>query len=162
MLSVTLQSADALDDRLARLPQAMRDALADKLADLGQRLADKVRDELSGPMLRVRSGRLRASVTAVLAQDGDRLSAEIAIGQDLPYAAIQILGGKIAAHEVVARNGQVLRFMIAGQPVFARRVRVPEVILPAHPVMQAALDALGPDAAAELTQLSADLLAGAS
>lgn len=44
-------------------------------------------------------------------------------------------GATIPAHEVKAKNAKALRFAIGGKVIFARKASIPEVTIPARPVL---------------------------
>ncbi len=89
---------DSLRQSLAGLPGtvrlALRGALQSAMADLAATVQG---DKLSGQMLQVRSGRLRASITATVDDDGGTLSGTV--GSNVPYAAIHEYGGTIARRQ---------------------------------------------------------------
>ena len=55
---------------------------------------------------------------------------EVAVGTDVVYAAIQEFGGTITP-----KRAKMLRFVIGGQEIFAKRVQIPP-----HPYLRPALD----------------------
>jgi hypothetical protein len=64
-----------------------------------------------------------------------------AIGDDVMshgvnYAAVHEFGATIPAHEVRPKNAQALRFQIGKRVIFAKRVQIPEVTLPARAPIQ--------------------------
>ncbi len=69
LMFAALDGAEALDDQLAALPGDIQARLEAKVRDLAETLAAKVRDEkLSGQSLQTRSGALKASIAAEIAQ----------------------------------------------------------------------------------------------
>ena len=101
-----MSDLDDLRQALSDLPGSVRGALRAELqaamADLAASIQD---DKLSGQVLKVRSGRLRASITAEVSDDGESLSGTV--GSDVPYAAIHEYGGTIVRRQAAAaRRGR--------------------------------------------------------
>jgi phage gpG-like protein len=96
---------------------------------------------LSGRFLRVRTQRLRSSVTHVVRQEAGGLVAQI--GTNVFYGRLHEFG--TVPHEIRPIRAKVLRFFVAGQkePVFARFVRHPGHR--ARPWLRTALEESGPD-----------------
>ena len=85
--------------------------------------------------LRVKSNRLRGSLRASKAVNTGA-GVVSAIGTNVVYAAIHEFGGEIPAHDIVARNGRALRFVIGGRVIFRHRVHFPGATLPARAPIQ--------------------------
>jgi phage gpG-like protein len=140
MLSLSLAAADALATRFDAFPDALRQALAVKADALAQALADSVRnDKLSGQVLSARSGRLRDSIAADVASDGDGIVADVG-SFGVKYAAIQEYGGRTVAHQILPDKAKALAFAAGGAVRFARRVQHPGSTIPAHAYLQSTLD----------------------
>jgi phage gpG-like protein len=87
VISAVLVGDRRLIGQLQALPQAAQAGLGRAMLQLAQQLQDRVQqDKLSGQVLRVRTGALRASIAAQTAD----LSATV--GSELPYAAAQEYG----------------------------------------------------------------------
>jgi phage gpG-like protein len=121
-----LEGLDALDARLAALPDDMQALLESKARTLAEKLAAKVRDEkLSGEALQTQSGALKASIVADISDEGGALTATVGSVGDVKYAAIQEYGGRTSAHEILPDKASVLAFLLGGAQHFARRVEHP-------------------------------------
>lgn len=81
-------------------------------------------DELSGQVLNIRTGRLKASIQGTAQVVGDLIVGSI--GTNVVYARIQELGGTIRAI-----NGPYLKFQVGGQWVQKK-----EVVIPARPFLE--------------------------
>lgn len=73
---------------------------------------------LTGPILRVRTGRLRASLVSRVEPHGRSWQARV--GTPVRYGRVHEFGATI-----VPRRARVLRFEVEGQRVFARRAVIP-------------------------------------
>jgi phage gpG-like protein len=141
MLTVGLAGADALDASLGAFPAALLADLAAKAATLAAALADKVRnDKLSGQVLNVASGALRASIVSDAGLDGDTARGSVGSRGDIKYAAIQEYGGKTSAHEILPTKGKALAFVTGGALHFAKRVEHPGSDIPERSYLRSSLD----------------------
>jgi len=141
MLTFALSGDDALDARLDAFAAALGDALAAKAERLAQALAETVKfDKLSGQVHAARSGRLRDSIAAAVAADGDAIVATVGSVGDLKYATIQEYGGRTAAHEILPSKARALALVAGGAARFAARVEHPGSTIPAHFYLQSTLD----------------------
>lgn len=124
---------------------AVLQALRAKAEDLRDRLLTRVDANLSGDVLEIRSGALKASIFADLTFDAGRIAID-AGSHDVPYAPIQEYGGQTAPHAIVAVKAQALALAFAGVGVggtrFARRVAHPGSAIPARSFLGSALDGL--------------------
>ena len=68
------------------------------------------------------------------------------------YAAIEEYGGPIPPHEIRPRKAAALAFVVAGKPVFARRVRFPGAAVPAHAYLRGSLAELAAEIEDSLKQ----------
>jgi len=128
-IAVTIES-DALAEKLAALPDALRSRLGAGLGTIAAALYARVLDNLSGAVVQSRSGALKAAIT-VAADNG-----AVAVGVDsgaAPYAAALEFGASIPAQLIAAKNAKALAF-----------------VLPPHSFLRAALADLAPDAIATL------------
>lgn len=75
------------------------------------------------------TGRLQNSITSRIE------NRSIIVGTHVLYARIHQEGGTIQIPEVRARPGKVLRFVVGGQVVYARRARAHSVRIPARPYL---------------------------
>ena len=101
MLSVEIEGADALEERFASLPAAIREALAGKIEDLAQRLEQRVKENLSGAVMQSRSGSLRDSIEMRLEPAAAALVART------KYAAAQEYG--FVGEESVCAHSRAIR-----------------------------------------------------
>jgi phage gpG-like protein len=137
----TLEGADTLDQQLASLPADLLARLEEKARQLAASLADKVREEkLSGGVLQIRTGALKASISSDISIDGNQVNATVGSFGDVKYAAIQEYGGRTSAHEILPDKAQALAFVIGGVQRFARRVEHPGSTIPASGYLQSSLD----------------------
>jgi phage gpG-like protein len=140
MMTIALDGADALQARFAGFPTEMLDSLSAKTALLAQALAHKVRDDkLTGGVLNVASGALRASIVAEVGVDASGVFASVGSVGDVKYAAIHEYGGKTAAHEIVALKAEALAFANGGAMVFARCVAHPGSTIPERSYLRSSL-----------------------
>jgi phage gpG-like protein len=150
-----LEGVEALDARLAALPDGMQALLESKARALAEKLAAKVRDEkLSGEVLQTQSGALKASIIADVSTEGGALTATVGSVGDVKYAAIQEYGGRTSAHEILPDKASVLAFLLGGAQHFARRVEHPGSTLPARGYLSSALDDMRDEIVAELASVA--------
>ena len=151
MFSVDVTGADALSARFSTLPAAVQAALRAKAGELAQRLqAHVVQDKLSGQVLQIKSGALRASIAAAVDVDGDKVRARVFSSGDVKYAAIQEYGGHTSPHEILPNKGKALAFVIGGKPVFATMVHHPGSQIPARSYLRSSLADMAGQIAVEL------------
>jgi phage gpG-like protein len=137
----TLDGAEPLDLQLASLPADLLARLEEKARQLAAALTDKVRDDkLSGGVLQIRTGALKASISSDVSIDGNEVKATVGSFGDVKYAAIQEYGGRTSAHEILPDKAQALAFVIGGVQRFARRVEHPGSTIPASAYLQSSLD----------------------
>ena len=161
--SLLVEGLDRLDARLADLPAAVRAALQAKADLLAAALtAHVVNDKLSGQVLAVRSGRLRAAIASDVAIDGDAVRARVFVGPGVKFAAIQEFGGRTAAHDIVPDKARALAFVVAGRRVFARIVHHPGSTLPARSYLRSSLADMAGEIAASLKATAIEALAAES
>jgi len=146
MLSVGIEGADALEKRLARLPDTIRQALAQKIEDLAQRLEQKIKDNLSGAVLQAKTGTLRDAIELRLEPTAAVLVART------KYAAAQehgFLGEEsVSAHSREIR--QAFGRSIAPKTIFVRAF-TRAMNLPERSYMRSALDEMHDEIAAVLS-----------
>lgn len=94
-LSLTIEGSKALLDRFDKLPAKIRDRVGTKALTRGSLILEShIRaQKLSGQSLRVRSGRLRSSITHRIAKENNDLVARV--GTNVIYAKIHEYGGTI-------------------------------------------------------------------
>jgi phage gpG-like protein len=112
---------------------------------------------VSGPVLHVRTNRLRSSITSSVEVEGHDLVGRL--GTDVVYAAIHEFGGTIPAHRIYARRAQALHWFPAnltglavsvgltpkalqrerGAGFFAKYVDIPTVHMPERAYLRPSL-----------------------
>lgn len=102
-----------------------------------QRARDRARRNASGAVLARRSGALAGSIQDRVEVQG--LTLVGSLSSDVPYAAIQELGGVTPPHLIRPVRARVLRFEVGGETVFTRLVRHPGSRIPARPYLAPAL-----------------------
>ena len=135
-VAVALQGDHDVERRLHALPRRIRASVAATLTRLGYGLLSEVVDrKLNGEVLQRRSGKLAASQTLVIEDDGFAVS----VGFDdraVPYGRFQEFG---VPHSwlIEAKKARALRFSIDGKTLFRKRVTHPP--LPARSFLRSAL-----------------------
>jgi hypothetical protein len=158
VISAILEGDGALVARLDAMPAALHGALLARVTTLAATLEDRVREKLGGAVLVPRSGALRRSIASEITDETERVLARVFSAGDLPYAAIQEYGGRIPPHEIVPRKAAALAFLVAGKPVFAKRVRFPGAVIPEHAYLRGALGDLAAEIVAGLKQAVTDAI----
>ncbi len=147
----------ALVARLGRIPDAMKAEVDATVAKLGYELEARVKqDYLTGQVLKVRTGRLRSSISdrTVSRQEITGTSSIYYVGTNVSYGVAWERG--IKAHDVVPVKAKALRFEIGGQVLFRKRVHIPAQA--PRQFLEPALQALRP---LILSELQAALSRGA-
>lgn len=147
MIRGTLVGDRELVARIAAVPQRLKTEV-DRLTDaLGLRLQASVqRDYLTGQVLRVRTNRLRGSITRGAQDSRSRfestpVTAFAYVGTNVSYGRTWEYDG-IPAHDVVPIRAKALRFEIGGQVLFRKRVHIPAQ--GPRPFLAPALQAMAP------------------
>lgn len=83
-----------------------------------RRCGDQMRNE-AGRNAPFKTGNLRRSITMELGKD------YVIVGSNLEYSRIQDQGGTIKAHTIFPKKSKVLRFVINGRVVFAKKANIP-------------------------------------
>jgi len=138
MLKVEL--ADSCSAALAAMPERIRDALLAKANGLAAALQARVQQKLAGEVLQSRTGALAANIVATIDDAPQNIAVRLAIADDVKYAAIHEFGGTIPPHQIVPGKAKALAFVIGGKQVFAARVQMPAVTMPARSYMRSSLD----------------------
>ncbi len=140
MLSISAPDLPKLAAHFDAMPAQVQAALSAKAAQLAQALAAHVTDDkLSGQLLKIRTGSLRASIGSEVALDGDQVAARVFSAGDVKYAAIQEYGGRTAPHDIVPQKAKALAFLAGGKTVFARIVHHPGSAIPERSYLRSAL-----------------------
>lgn len=122
-MNVTFQGGKQLSARIQNMGPSIRASARRQLGVIGEHLATYGRAHFEDSGLKVRSGDLRRSITAMpVEEDEHGLRGGMLAGQGLPYAPIQEFGGTI-----LPVNGQFLAIPMedaltpSGVPRFAPR-----------------------------------------
>ena len=137
MISVQIINGDRIAARLQGCTSRIRSAIREAIQITAIDLEAQVKEKLSGPVLRVRSGRLRNSIVSAVTDDATSVTGTVAA--NTPYAAIQEYGGTTRAHLIQARDAQSLAFMMGGKMVFAKSVQHPGSNIPARSYLRSTL-----------------------
>lgn len=160
-IAVSISGGDALVEKLAGLPDALRQRLAAAFALVADALYAQALANVSGAVVQSRSGHLAAAI----AQQSDESSASVGVDSDTaPYGAALEFGASIPAQLIQAKNARALSFVVGafvvgGSQVFAKHVMHPAFVLPPHSFLRSALDDLAPDLVAMLNDTVTEALA---
>jgi phage gpG-like protein len=137
--------------RLTGMSPTLRMVLRQRLYDLALIFQFRVQMKLSGDVLKVRSGRLRASIYNRLVDDGTRIMAHIG-SAGVPYARIHEYGGVTSPHVIVPRLASVLAFYWnrVGRMVFFRSVNHPGSHMPERSYLRSTLAEMAPEIRASM------------
>lgn len=131
--------ASQLIARFSRLPQETLNALVPTMDKVGDNLQNYIRSEkLRGQVLKVRTGKLRNSVTHTPPQvSGNSVSTSVGVFDGLPYARIHEYGGTI---DVPAVDNKLMVFSAKdGNTVFTRKHRAFSVNMPERSYLRSSL-----------------------
>jgi len=145
--------------RMGQIPARMKAAVDLTVQKLGFELEARVKRKLTGEVLRVQTGRLRASISRGAPGSMSRFesTADASIyyvGTNVSYGVMWERG--IAAHTVRPVNAKALRFTIGGEVLFRMSARIPAQA--PRKFLEPALFEMRPTI---ITQLSAALQRGA-
>lgn len=156
MITGTIVGGSELIARLGRMPAAVKAEVDMTVQKLGFELERRVKvDYLTGQVLKVRTDRLRGSISVATAkQPGDSRSRFEAtgttsfayVGTNVSYGVMWSKG--IAAHDIVPVKAKALRFEIGGEILFRKRVSIPAQA--ARPFLEPALESMRPLIMSEL------------
>lgn len=139
MFTVSLEGDRELVARLGSMPERVRAALLKKTYALAVQLADRVRRKLSGEVLNVRTGNLRASIFEDVQSDAASVIGRVYSSGDVKYAAAHEFGATIRIPEIVPVKAKALHFIIGGKDIFAMRARAHDVVLPERSFLRSSL-----------------------
>jgi HK97 gp10 family phage protein len=152
MLNIQVTGDRELIARLNAMPEIVRRALLTKVTSLAMQLERKVKgDKLSGQVLHVVSGNLRASIFNEVQQTDTSTVGKVASSGDVKYAAIHEFGGTINIPEIEAK-GAALAFMMGGKQAFFKKVAAHTVTMPERSFMRSALTDMHDQIVQELTE----------
>jgi phage gpG-like protein len=139
MLNIQLVGDRELIARFQAMPSKVRAALLRKVTALRLKLEAHIKaDKLSGQVLKVQTGNLRASIFSQTIDEGDTIIGRAASSGDVKYAGIHEFGGKTAPH-VIEAKGKALAFMFQGKQAFFKRVNHPGSTMPERSFMRSSL-----------------------
>lgn len=148
---IQVQGGEEFVRYLRTLPVNVQRVLKDKITLLSSKISSTIKnDRLSGQLLKVKTGRLRASIYARTYFSTNSATLSVGSRGDVPYAAIQDLGGDIRGHVIYPKAKRVLAFMLGGRKVFAQRVYIPPMTLKGRNYME--IQSLAPEIISVLTQ----------
>jgi hypothetical protein len=141
---VVVESNDAMKALLARMassPEAMSKALDDgtKFA-MSKILARTKAHYLTGGALKVRTGRLRKSITATTMRSGSAYEARFYIGTQ--YGWLWEFGGRIPAYKVEPKDKKALSWVSGGKRFFSKGHMMPARNVAARPFLRPAYEDL--------------------
>jgi len=116
--------AQRFQQAIQKAPQLLNQAMW-KAVFMVERVAKR---KVSGEVLKVRTGRLRSSITSRVSGTGENITG--VVGTNVKYARIHELDGTIPAHTVYPRKKKALRFFYRGNIVFAKHVNIPRIEMP--------------------------------
>jgi phage gpG-like protein len=87
--------ATKIEADFGALPERLRQSVLRRVNRLTTELADRVRRKLSGEVLQVRSGDLRASIDQAVEDSGSEITGKVFSSGDVKYARIHEYGGTI-------------------------------------------------------------------
>jgi phage gpG-like protein len=152
MLNIQITGDREVIARLQNMPDAVRKALLKKVTTLAFRLESKIkRDKLSGQVLGVRSGKLRAGIFSKATQSGDRTEGMAASAGDVKYAGVHEFGGTINIPEITAK-GKALAFMQGGKMAFYKKVAAHTITMPERSFMRSSLADMRDQIIREMTE----------
>lgn len=150
MLNIQLHGDQQLVQKFESAGPRARAELERAITKLCLILEGNIKNEkLSGQVLHVRTGNLRASIhTVPVESSGDVITGRVASSGDVKYGAIHEFGGKTPAHLIYPKNAQALAFegsrpnasfVGPGNVVFAKYVNHPGSTMPERSYMRSAL-----------------------
>lgn len=135
---ISVELVDRATLKLKAIPEDIRRRLRVAIVRDGKELAARVRGKLSGPVLKVRSGRLLASIKAQMRESSTTIYGRV-FSEGVPYAAIHEYGGRTAPHVIYPRNARALHFFVGGSEVFAAKVNHPGSKMPKRSYLRSSL-----------------------
>ncbi|MET4238619.1 hypothetical protein [Bradyrhizobium sp. RT10b] len=152
MLNLKILGDDALVARLSSMPDAVRKKLLRTITALSLQLERKIKaDKLSGQVLNVKTGKLRASIFSSVEQTDTSTIGKAQSSGDVKYAGIHEFGGVINIPEITAK-GKALAFMQGGKMAFYKKVRAHKVKMPERSFMRSSLADMREQIIAEMTE----------
>jgi phage gpG-like protein len=158
LLSINLVGDRELIARFQAMPSKVHAALLKKVTALRLKLEAHIKDQkLSGQVLHVQTGNLRASIFSETIDSAESVIGRAASSGDVKYAGIHEFGGQTPAH-VIEAKGNALAFMFQGKQAFFKRVNHPGSTMPERSFMRSSLA----DMRDEIVQGMTDAVKGAA
>src|SRR5215831_18666964 len=139
MLTFNMVGDQALIAKLNAYSGRAREELKHSVTKLALLLEQKVKYKLSGSVLNVRTGALRASIFHEITETKTGVFGKVGSSGDVKYAGIHEFGGRTAAHLILPVKANVLHFFVGGKEVFARRVNHPGSQMPERSFLRSSL-----------------------
>lgn len=152
MISAEVRGSKELATKFDGMTAAVHASLLKKIYSLTIQLATRVRRKLTGEVLQVRSGNLRASIHEDVKDTPTEIIGRVFSSGDVKYAGIHEYGGVVPAHVVVPNKARALAFVVGGKQVFAMRANIPDVKMPERSYMRSSLVEMKSDIIAGLTE----------
>jgi phage gpG-like protein len=146
MISIQLQGEQRLIARLTALPEQVRISLGRVITKLAIEVERNIKLKLSGSVLNVRTGVLRASIHHQVLMSATSVTATIGTGVN--YARIHEFGVPHSWEIPKLKSARVLAFEVGGESVFTRRVTHPA--LPERSFERSTLAEMAPYIRAEI------------
>lgn len=148
MITFVLQGDREVFAQLGENSDEARFGIARTVTRLGLETELLTKQKLSGQVLRVRTGLLRASINSRVTEGASQVTATI--GTNVKYAGIHEFGGKIHVPEIRPVKARALAFRVGGKTVFAMSARAHDVRIPERSFLRSALREMQPKIKAEL------------
>lgn len=139
MLNIKLLGESVLEARFRSMSGVLRKEIFGEVTKQTLMLERLVKQKLSGGVLNVRTGNLRASIHNVMTNDATGIVGKVASSGDVKYAGIHEFGGKTPAHVIEAKNGKALAFMFNGKQAFFAKVNHPGSTIPERSFLRSSL-----------------------
>jgi phage gpG-like protein len=157
MLIIDLVGDRDLLAKLDAVPWTLRSGVARTMTRLAVETVLLVKQKLSGQVLRVRSGALRASIRPQVTESMTAVTATIS-STGVRYAAIHEFGGTIHIPEIRPKTARALAFEIGGQTIFAAYTRAHDVHMPQRSFLASALREMTPRIREELNRAVSEVV----
>lgn len=151
--------AQPLQTELAGKTDTLMAAFAAQMDTLGQQLYALVADKLSGGVLKVQTGELLRSVMLnALAITGMQFETSVEIPESSPQWIVGMTHeyGGTGYYQILPVNAQALRFMVGGNPVFAKSVNHPPAV--ERSFLRSSLDEIQAEVYADLSKTATEVL----
>jgi phage gpG-like protein len=138
---------------LRGLPDHIAFAVMDKLQNQAAQISARIKQKLSGEVLRVKTGRLRASAFAQVYFAKRMITMTVGSRGGVSYAALHEFGGVgLRIPAMVPTKARALSFVVGGARIFAMRTRAHSAIVPERSYIRSTLDEMTPDIVAAVQE----------